>query len=62
MYEPALPVEQLFKRVRISVAQETKQAQIPWETSSLMGEFCFRGDSTGACADTINKTGPSATQ
>lgn len=46
---PGLPIEQLFKRVRISVAQETGQAQIPWETSSLMGDFCFRTTANGQC-------------
>lgn len=44
-----LPVEQLFKRVRIAVSEETRQAQIPWETSSLMGEFCFRVGPGGEC-------------
>lgn len=46
---PGLPVEQLFKRVRIAVSEETRQTQIPWETSSLMGEFCFRGSPRGDC-------------
>jgi uncharacterized caspase-like protein len=50
MSVPGLPVEQLFKRVRISVARETQQAQIPWETSSLMGNFCFRNDTNGGCS------------
>ncbi len=48
---PGLPVEQVFKRVRVSVARETQQAQIPWETSSLMGDFCFRADPSGVCAN-----------
>jgi hypothetical protein len=39
---PNLPVEQVFKRVRIDVATETKQRQIPWESSSLMGDFYFK--------------------
>lgn len=47
---PGLPVEQLFKRVRIGVSEETKQAQIPWESSSLMGEFCFRPGQGGECS------------
>jgi uncharacterized caspase-like protein len=42
-------VEQLFKRVRIAVAEETKHHQIPWESSSLMGDFCFKIPSDGAC-------------
>lgn len=46
---PGLPIEQLFKRVRIAVAQETRRLQIPWESSSLMGDFCFRPADTGTC-------------
>ena len=42
MQTPNLPVEQVLKRVRIDVAAETKQRQIPWESSSLMGDFYFR--------------------
>ncbi|MCB1889702.1 MAG: caspase family protein [Rhodocyclaceae bacterium] len=47
---PGLPVEQLFKRVRIAVARDTNRLQIPWESSSLMGEFCFQTDPGGHCA------------
>jgi len=46
---PGLPVEQLFKRVRIDVAQQTKDTQIPWESSSLVGDFCFRTTDGGEC-------------
>lgn len=49
MQIPGLPVEQLFKRVRIAVSEETQQAQIPWETSSLRGDFCFRSATNGEC-------------
>ena len=41
MQTPNLPVEQVLKRVRIDVASETHQRQIPWESSSLMGDFFF---------------------
>jgi uncharacterized caspase-like protein len=47
---PSVPIERLFKQVRIAVAQETQQQQVPWESSSLMGEFCFRTDTSGKCA------------
>lgn len=42
MQTPNLPVEQVLKRVRIDVAEETRQRQIPWESSSLMGDFYFK--------------------
>ena len=44
-----LPVEQVFKRVRIAVARETNGRQMPWESSSLLGDFCFRKAANGQC-------------
>ena len=46
---PGLAVERLFKLVRVGVAEETRRMQVPWEHSSLMGDFCFRTDSAGRC-------------
>jgi uncharacterized caspase-like protein len=39
--EPGLSVEQLFKRVRQGVFEETGGKQLPWEASSLTGDFYF---------------------
>ncbi len=39
---PGLKVEDVFKQVRINVARLTQDQQIPWEASSLTGEFFFR--------------------
>lgn len=50
MDTPGLPVEQMFKRVRIEVAQKSKRLQVPWESSSLMGDFCFLPGPSGLCA------------
>lgn len=38
---PGLPLEQVFKKVRVNVAKATGEAQIPWESSSLTGDFYF---------------------
>lgn len=38
---PGLPVEHVFKRVREGVVRDTKEFQVPWESSSLQGEFAF---------------------
>ncbi len=38
---PGLPIEQLFKEVRIGVGRETGDRQVPWESSSLRGNFFF---------------------
>lgn len=41
MATPGLPVEQIFKNVRINVIRDTNQKQVPWEASSLTGDFYF---------------------
>ena len=40
--EPGLPIEQMFKRVRQGVMSDTGKAQVPWEESSLIGDFYFK--------------------
>jgi uncharacterized caspase-like protein len=50
---PDLAVEIMFKRVREGVTRETSNGQIPWESSSLRGDFYFvpgRPVRTGAAA------------
>src|SRR6266436_1457623 len=46
--EPNLPIEQLFKRVRLEVNNSTNGRQTPWESSSLTSEFYFFGDTAAA--------------
>ena len=50
---PGLPIELLFKQVRLSVARDTGRVQVPWESSSLTGDFCFRTGSNGGCNATL---------
>jgi carboxyl-terminal processing protease len=50
MQAPGLPVELLFKQVRLAVARETGRVQVPWESSSLTGDFCFRRSPDGTCS------------
>lgn len=38
---PGLTIEQVFKHVRNNVIQETGNRQIPWESTSLRGDFYF---------------------
>lgn len=57
---PAMPVEQLFKEVRVAVAKETQDSQIPWESSSLMGDFYFVPAGTGAKTGMTEKMPPEA--
>ena len=38
---PNLKAEEVFKRVRVAVTERTGGAQVPWESSSLTGDFVF---------------------
>ena len=41
MQEPGLSIEQVFKSVRKDVVGQTGSKQVPWESSSLTGNFFF---------------------
>lgn len=41
--QPGLTVEAMFKSVREAVIEETGGSQVPWENTSLKGDFCFAG-------------------
>jgi hypothetical protein len=45
-HEKNLPIEQLFKRIRLDVNNTTGGQQTPWESSSLTSDFYFFGDTT----------------
>lgn len=45
---PESKVEDVFKRVRVEVARETGNKQIPWDSSSLTGDFYFRATADAA--------------
>lgn len=45
---PGLKVEEVFKQVRINVMRRTGELQVPWESSSLTGDFVFSGAPAGA--------------
>src|SRR5262245_20736128 len=38
---PGLKAEDVFKRARSDVVEQTKRQQTPWESSSLTGDFVF---------------------
>ena len=46
--EKNLPIEQLFKRIRLDVGNSTAGQQTPWESSSLTSDFYFFGDTAVA--------------
>ena len=47
-HEKNLPIEQLFKRIRLDVNNSTDGRQTPWESSSLTSDFYFFGDTAVA--------------
>lgn len=46
--EPGLKVEDVFKKVRVAVSKASGDAQIPWESSSLTGDFYFQAPARSA--------------
>jgi len=58
--EPGLRIEDVFKRTRFAVRQETGGRQVPWENTSLEGDFYFVAPSTGSVASS-GSAGPSTT-
>jgi len=53
---PGLSVEHLFKRVRRDVIAATGRQQVPWESSSLTGDFAFKGN--GIVIETVADVPP----
>ncbi|MCK5925965.1 MAG: DUF4189 domain-containing protein, partial [Methylococcales bacterium] len=41
MDTPGLSIEEVFKKVRIGVIEDTSKKQVPWESNSLTGNFYF---------------------
>lgn len=41
---PRIPIENMFKHVRETIAVESNREQIPWEHTSLMGNYYFNED------------------
>ena len=55
MTEPGLPIEQMFKQVRVEVLQATDGAQTPWDSSSLVRDFAFRPAAVMTAAETAEQ-------
>ncbi|MFY9610522.1 MAG: caspase family protein [Blastocatellia bacterium] len=52
MRVPGVSIEQVFKQVRIGVQDKTQGKQVPWESSSLVGDFYF--SVVGSVSVTVN--------
>lgn len=67
MKEPGLTIENVFKNVRTLLGKKTGDKQIPWELSSLRGDFHFvpgaaKTAVTSAGVFPLQKEGPEASQ
>jgi hypothetical protein len=61
MRVPGLPIEEVMKRVRASLKQLTNGEQIPWESSSLVGNFYLnKAVGTSTAANNPVSVGPGA--
>ncbi len=61
MYTAGLEVGQLLRKVRVSVKKETRGKQIPWESSSIEGNFYFNTEKIGNAVAEKPKTSSSST-
>ncbi len=50
IHTPNVKIEDMFKRVRNGVIEETRNRQVPWESSCLRGDFYF-----GGCLDHLEE-------
>ncbi len=50
MMQPGVKIEDVFKQVRAVVRETTRGKQVPWESSSLEGDFYFRYPPPGTAA------------
>lgn len=55
---PGLKVEDVFKRVRAGVLQETNGGQVPWDSSSMTGDFYFVPATPAAATITVADVPP----
>jgi uncharacterized caspase-like protein/formylglycine-generating enzyme required for sulfatase activity len=54
------PVEQVFKHVRVGVMDATSGNQVPWESSSLTGDFFFAAPQNAANKPVASEPTPAA--
>ena len=58
MQNPGVPIERVFKSARVDVLAQTNEQQVPWEVSSITGEFYFKGGQPAAIANPIAPIAP----
>lgn len=58
--EPGRRIEDVFKQVRVRVSGATRDQQVPWESSSLTGDFYFLPQESGAALRETGREAPPA--
>ena len=56
--QPGLKIEDVFKRVRVGVRQGSRGKQIPWENTSLEGDFYFKPGKPGEAPTQLASLAP----
>ena len=51
--QPGYKVEDVFKQVRVNVRRDSQGKQVPWEATSLEGDFYFKGGPAVAAPPTV---------
>ena len=59
--QPGLKIEDVFKRVRVGVRQGSRGKQIPWENTSLEGDFYFKPGKPGEAPTQLASLAPALT-
>ena len=59
--KPGLKIEDVFKRVRVGVRQGSRGKQIPWENTSLEGDFYFKPGKPGEAPTQLATLAPALT-
>ena len=59
--QPGIKAEEVFKQVRSNVRRDSQGKQITWESTSMEGDFYFRGGPTGASSATLAVPAATAT-
>lgn len=61
MKQPGLQIEQVFKRTRIEVMERTGRQQVPWESSSLVGDFSLNPLASTSQTASVDSSATSST-
>ncbi|WP_319763037.1 caspase family protein [Maridesulfovibrio sp.] len=62
MNRKGLTIEQFFKKVRQGVIKDTSRKQVPWESSSLVGDFYFSGKGSSGSSQSSSQSSTTTPQ